>query len=84
MVSTDSFSQIGRLMSALLCIVVLTSSSFVPAESATLGLVDKSQFPNAVNCDVADTRSVFTRVQTRESVSKVLLDCVRGSVAVHV
>ncbi|KAF9221022.1 hypothetical protein BS17DRAFT_713109 [Gyrodon lividus] len=33
----------------------LSSSSFVPAESATLGIVDK----------------IFTRIQTRESVSKV-------------
>lgn len=38
--------------------VPLTSavSSFVPAESATLGIVDK----------------IFTRIQTRESVSKVV------------
>lgn len=45
-------------MKALLCIVILTPSSFVPAESATLGVVDKSRFSNAGN-DNALTRDQF-------------------------
>ena len=49
--STDSASQIGRSMRILLYIVMLTSYSFIPAESAKLGLVDKSRFSNAVNGD---------------------------------
>ena len=36
-------------MNALVWIVILTFYSFVPAESATLGVVDKSRFSNAGN-----------------------------------
>lgn len=39
-------------MRSFLCIVMLTSCSFVPAESATLGLVDKSRFSVAGGNDV--------------------------------
>ena len=45
-------------MNALLCIVMLTPYSFVPAESATLGVVDKSRFSNAGNGNVL-TRDQF-------------------------
>jgi hypothetical protein len=48
--------------------------SFVPAESATLGIVDKSKRssqPLTVFQTNQFTSIVFTRVQTRESVSKV-------------
>ena len=59
--------------------------SFVPAESATLGIVDKSAFQHVISsdrCDCATLLSnfycpplaVFTRVQTRESVSKVIFE----------
>ena len=45
-------------MNTLLPIVTLTPSSFVPAESATLGVVDKSWFSNAGNGN-ALTRDQF-------------------------
>ena len=56
--------------------------SFVPAESATLGIVDKSAFQHAIFSDgdcatqflIPIRPPVFTRVQTRESVSKVNLE----------
>ena len=58
--------------------------SFVPAESATLGIVDKSAFQHAICRDLLQLARhyfliticspVFTRVQTRESVSKVNLE----------
>jgi len=49
-------------------------ASFVPAESATLGIVDKSNIPARLLTDSLLTLSpVFTRVQTRESVSKVIM-----------
>ena len=52
-------------------IVMLPSRSFVPAESATLGLVDKSGFwfSNAGNCD-ALTHDQFLLVFRHASLSR--------------
>lgn len=49
-------------------------SSFVPAEEATLGIVDRSDTSCILHFILLLTPApVFTRVQTRESVSKVML-----------
>lgn len=50
----------------------LTWSSFVPAESATLGLVDKSHYTQITRFLALTLPLVFTRISTRESVSKVI------------
>ena len=49
--------------------------SFVPAESATLGIVDKSDFQtlHSESYGWQTLTTVFTRVSSRESVSKVIL-----------
>jgi hypothetical protein len=55
-------------MNTILCIMMLTSYSFIPAESATLGVVDKSRFSNAAY-DNALTRDQFLLVFRRANLS---------------
>ena len=46
--------------------------SFVPATNATIGIVDKSEYPDESHDE--GLMEVYTRVRTRESASKVSSD----------
>lgn len=68
-VRVSSGSTDDRSFQVALIAIMAQIGSFVPAKSATIGIVDKGEcgFPSTGK----NSRPVFTRIQTKESASKV-------------